>query len=142
MQPEQAAALAASPIVPGPVKAAAATMAVVNTYINTAGGVQKASFTVDIEQIPGLIEKYKDAREKLRKILQKSYRLRSITPPGEDEISQQMANSLSKMATDEPGCLAEAVRDGIKRLTDQINQLEAALRDYRSTDEAATARQI
>lgn len=144
MQPEQAAALAASTAMHGPVAGTvAAGMAVVNTYVNAGGGVQQASFSVDIEQIPGLIEKYQEARAKLVKIRNSAFRLgAAISAPGEDEVSKQMTHELARRAHYDAGCLGHAVDEGIKRLTDQIEQLEAALRDYQNTDESAIARQV
>lgn len=144
MPPEQAATIAATTAMHGPVAGTvAAGMAVVNTYVNAGGGVQQASFSVDIEQIPGLIEKYQEARAKLTRIKNNAFRLTSaLSAPGEDEVSKQMTKELALKGQSDVGCLGHAVDEGIKRLTDQIEQLEAALRDYQNTDESAIARQV
>ncbi|MGP4021663.1 PE domain-containing protein [Saccharopolyspora sp. 5N708] len=117
-------------------------MAVVHTAINSGGTATAASFSVDIEQIPGLIAKYEDAVEKLEQILMKAQQLRKVAPPGEDEVSEKLANSLGEMAGNNEGCLSWAVNDARKRLQAQIDQLKAAQGTYQSTDEAATARQV
>ena len=117
--------------------------ALVNTHVNDGnGGVQQASFSVDAEQIPDLVAKYKEARDKLTAIRQKATELQEFTGPAEDEVSQKLARSLGRMASEEPGKLAWVVDKTIDRLTNQIEQLEAAQRDYRSTDEEATPRQL
>ncbi|MHA6802154.1 hypothetical protein [Salinifilum ghardaiensis] len=46
------------------------------------------------------------------------------------------------MAGDEPGKLTWVVSKTIERLDGQIEQLEAAQRDYRATDDEATPRQL
>ncbi|MFI0470974.1 MULTISPECIES: hypothetical protein [Saccharopolyspora] len=120
----------------------AVRQATVHTAINSGGSAQAASFTVDIEQIPGLIAKYEDAREKMERILRKAQQLGNIQGPGEDEVSQRLVTSLNEMAGHNEGCLSWAVADGIKRLTSQIDQLKAAQREYQTTDENATARQV
>ncbi|MHA6800466.1 hypothetical protein [Bounagaea algeriensis] len=117
--------------------------ALVNTHVNDgSGGVQQASFSVDVEQIPDLVAKYKEAQDKLRGILSKTTDMQKMTGPGTDEVSQKIATSLNQMAGEEPGNLAWVVNKTIERLQNQIEQLEAAQRDYQSTDEEATPRQL
>ncbi|MER7015579.1 hypothetical protein ABT324_29445 [Saccharopolyspora sp. NPDC000359] len=116
--------------------------ATIHTAINAGGSAQAASFSVDIEQIPGLIAKYEEAQDKLGKILRKAQDLRYINGPGKDEVSQKLASALGEMAGDGEGCLSWAVNDARKRLQSQIDQLKAAQGTYTSTDEAATARQV
>lgn len=112
----------------------------VNTWVNTDGGVQQATFSVDMDQVPGLIAKYEEAREMLDEILQDAQELRKVAPPGTDETSVQLADNLGRMAGGEEGCLSWAVTDGRQRIQDQIDQLKAALHDYQNADEAATPR--
>ncbi|RKT83721.1 hypothetical protein SAMN05421805_1207 [Saccharopolyspora antimicrobica] len=121
---------------------AAANKAMIHTAINSGGTAQSASFSVDIEQIPGLIASYEDAREKMERILQKAQQLGNLQKPGEDEVSTQLTESLKEMAGHKEGCLSWAVADGVKRLTNQIEQLKAAQREYQTADENATARQV
>lgn len=117
--------------------------AVVNTHVNDGqGGVQQASFSVEVEQIPELVAQYTQARDKLEAIRQKAGELRTPPGPAEDEVSQKLARSLGAMAGEEPGKLAWVVSQTIERLNDQIAQLQAAQRDYQSTDEEATPRQL
>ena len=52
--------------------------ATIHTAVNAGGSAQAASFTVDVEQIPGLIAKYEEAQEKLEAILTKAQQLRKI----------------------------------------------------------------
>lgn len=122
--------------------AAVGAAAQVTTYVNSGGTAQQASFSVDIEQIPGLIASYKDAQDSLRKILRKSQELQEIAPPGNDEVSQKLAKSLGEMAGNKEGGLSWAVSDAISRLQSQIDQLHAAQNDYQATDEAAKPRQV
>lgn len=140
LDPMQAAAAAGLGVAGGPLGAVAGA-AMVTTYVNSGGTAQKASFSVDIDQIPGLIAKYEEAQFKLHNILAKAQQLSNIAPPGGDEVSQKLATSLSEMAGHKEGCLSWAVDDGIKRLQSQIDQLKAAQNDYQATDEAATPRQ-
>ncbi|MER5389893.1 hypothetical protein [Saccharopolyspora sp. NPDC002686] len=116
--------------------------ATIHTAINSGGSAQAASFSVDVEQIPGLIASYEDAREKMERILRKAQQLGSLQKPGEDEVSNKLTESLKEMAGRNEGCLSWAVADGVKRLTTQIEQLKAAQREYQTTDENATARQV
>ncbi|MCI2424247.1 PE domain-containing protein [Saccharopolyspora sp. K220] len=120
----------------------ASRMATIHTAINSGGTAKAASFSVDIEQIPGLIAKYEEAVEKLEQILMKAQQLRKVAPPGDDEVSKKLADSLGEMAGNNEGCLSWAVNDARKRLQTQIDQLKAAQGTYQSTDEAATARQV
>jgi hypothetical protein len=115
--------------------------ATIHTAINAGGSAQAAAFTVDIEQIPGLIAKYEEAQEKLGKILSKAQDLRYINGPGKDEVSQRLATALGDMAGDGEGCLSWAVNDARDRIQTQINQLKAALGTYQNTDEDASIRQ-
>lgn len=114
--------------------------ALVNTWVNSGGAAQQASFSVDIEQIPGLIAKYEQARDEMDEILQDAQELQRIPAPGEDEVSKQMVHDLRKKAGNDPGCLSWAVNDGRQRLQDQIDQLKQARLDYQNADEAATPR--
>ncbi len=111
--------------------------AVVNTHINVGGVAQQASFSVDIEQIPRLVASYRDAQDKLREIRDLAGELRSIPPPGEDEVSKQLVKNLGEMAGDGEGCLTAAVQDAYQRLQSQIEHLEAAQREYQNTDDSA-----
>ncbi|MEV6234164.1 hypothetical protein AB0L88_40500 [Saccharopolyspora shandongensis] len=120
----------------------AVRQATIHTAVNSGGSAQAASFTVDVEQIPGLITKYEEAQEKLGKILQKAQDLRYINGPGEDEVSQKLASALGEMAGDGEGCLSWAVNDARERIQAQINQLKAALGTYQNTDEDASIRQV
>ncbi|MDA3648239.1 hypothetical protein LZ318_18105 [Saccharopolyspora indica] len=123
-------------------KAVAANKAMIHTAVNSGGTAQAASFSVDIEQIPGLIAKYEEAQDKLDRILRKAQDLRYINGPGEDEVSQQLASALGEMAGDGEGCLSWAVNDARTRIQGMIDQLKAAQGTYTSTDEAATASQV
>ncbi len=117
--------------------------AVVSTWINSGGTAQQASFSVDLEQIPGLIAKYEEARDKLRNILNKAQQLEQVGrsgAPGNDEVSKQLAQALGRTAGKEPGCLSWAVNDGIDRLNSQIEQLETAKRNYEASDDTANPR--
>ncbi|MHA6802514.1 hypothetical protein [Salinifilum ghardaiensis] len=117
--------------------------ALVNTHVNDgSGGVQQATFSVDVEQIPDLVAKYKEAREKLHGIRQKANDLQRPAEPAADEVSQKIKQSLGNMAGEEPGQLSWVVDKTIERLNNQIEQLEAAQRDYRATDDEATPRQL
>lgn len=116
--------------------------ATIHTAVNAGGSAQAASFTVDVEQIPGLIAKYEEAQEKLEAILTKAQQLRKITPPGKDEVSRKLADSLGQMAGNDEGCLSWAVNDARKRIQSQIDQLKAAQSTYQNTDEDASIRQL
>lgn len=116
--------------------------ATIHTAVNSGGSAQAASFTVDTEQIPGLIAKYEEAQEKLAGILQKAQDLRNINGPGKDEVSKKLAESLGEMAGDNEGCLSWAVNDARSRLQAQIDQLKAAQGTYQNTDADAAPRQV
>ncbi len=123
--------------------AMARQLVTVNTHVNDGNnGVEQASFSVDVEQLPELVEQYKKARTKLHDILQKTTDLQQIEGPGTDEVSQKLAQSLGDMAGEEPGKLAWVVNKTIERLNSQIEQLEAARHDYEATDEEATPRKL
>lgn len=114
-----------------------------STWINVGNTAQKASFSVDMEQIPGLVEKYKQARDMLQDILTDATaveRLSTNGAPGTDEVSQGMSKAVARKAGFDTGCLSWAVNDSIKRLNDQITQLENAKRDYETSDQSATPR--
>lgn len=121
---------------------AAANKAMIHTAVNSGGTAQSASFSVDIEQIPGLIAKYEEAQEKLNGILEKAQELKKIAPPGNDEVSKTLAKSLGEMAGDNEGCLSWAVNDARERIQSQIDQLKAAQGTYQNTDENASIRQV
>ncbi len=115
----------------------------VSTWVNVGNSVQKASFSVDMDQIPGLIDKYKQAQDMMRDILQDAQQLERLGnrgAPGADEVSHNMAQAMARKASHDIGCLSWAVDDGYKRLEDQIAQLEAAKRDYEASDHTATPR--
>ncbi|MDA3630792.1 hypothetical protein OU415_35570 [Saccharopolyspora sp. WRP15-2] len=116
--------------------------ATIHTAINSGGSAQAASFSVDIEQIPGLIAKYEEAQDKLLDIVQKAQELQNIAPPGDDEVSQKLASALGEMAGDGEGCLTWAVNDARSRIQSQIDQLKAALGTYKNTDDDASIRQV
>ncbi|MGW3469419.1 hypothetical protein ACWDKQ_13325 [Saccharopolyspora sp. NPDC000995] len=119
-----------------------ARSATIHTAINSGGTAKAASFQVDIEQIPGLIASYKDAQDKLDEILEKAQQLTAIAPPGDDEVSERLASALGDMAGHNEGCLSWAVDDAKKRLQVQIEQLQAASRDYQNIDEDSRIRQV
>lgn len=127
----------------GPIGGVALTplAAVVKTAVNVGGGVQQASFSVDLDQIPGLIAKYEEAREKLVAIQKKAGDLQNVVPPGDDEVSAKLASSLGEMAGSGDGKLGWAVSQAIERLQGQIDQLKAAQQGYQTSDENATAQQ-
>ncbi|MER7078073.1 hypothetical protein SAMN02982929_07114 [Saccharopolyspora kobensis] len=116
--------------------------ATIHTAINAGGSAQAASFSVDIEQIPGLIAKYEEAQDKFMDILEKAQELKNIAPPGDDEVSQKLASSLSEMAGNNEGCLVWAINDARMRIQSQIDQLKAAQSTYQNTDEDASIRQV
>ncbi|GAA0511707.1 hypothetical protein GCM10009545_12140 [Saccharopolyspora thermophila] len=116
--------------------------ATIHTAINSGGTAKAASFSVDIEQIPGLITKYEEAQDKLLDILTKAQELRKISPPGKDEVSNRLANALGEMAGESEGCLSWAVNDARSRIQSMIDQLKAAQGTYQRTDEAASIRQV
>lgn len=121
---------------------AAANKAMIHTAVNSGGTAQSASFSVDIEQIPGLIAKYEEAQEKLLDILNKAQDLQYINGPGKDEVSRKLAESLAEMAGSNEGCLSWAVNDARTRIQSQIDQLKAAQGTYQNTDEDASIRQV
>ncbi|MGJ7905628.1 hypothetical protein ACOQFL_04020 [Actinopolyspora sp. H202] len=119
--------------------------ALVATHVNSGGRAESAAYSVDLERIPGLIEKYEQAREKLRDIDAKADdlgRLMYTGHPGNDEVSRRAARDFAAKAGDDPGALKWAVRDGIERLTEQIEQLKAAKRGYEVSEEQATPRSV
>ncbi|MEV0703832.1 hypothetical protein AB0I53_38775 [Saccharopolyspora sp. NPDC050389] len=120
----------------------AVRQATVHTAINSGGSAQAASFTVDIEQIPGLITEYEKAQDKLDEILMAAQQLQKIAPPGDDEVSQRLSDSLGEMAGENEGCLSWAVNDARARIQTQIDQLKAAQGGYQNTDEDASIRQV
>ncbi|GAA3363370.1 hypothetical protein [Saccharopolyspora gregorii] len=117
-------------------------MATINTTVNNGGVTSGASFSVDTDAIPGMIAKYEDARDELDKILAKAQRMREVEPPGDDPVSGASANAIRRLIGGEgEGGLSQAVSEAKKHLQGQIDQLNAALQDYRSADEAATPNQ-
>ncbi|MEY8040451.1 hypothetical protein [Saccharopolyspora cebuensis] len=129
---------------------AAAGRAVVHTVVNTGSaggggaGAAQASFSVDIEQIPGLIAKYEEARDLLVAIGESAVETENISRrrAGEDEVSGKVAEAMATMTSNEPGKLGWAVQQCITRIEDQISQLKAAQSGYQTADEAATPRQV
>ncbi|MEU6269867.1 hypothetical protein [Saccharopolyspora shandongensis] len=116
--------------------------ATIHTAINAGGTATAAAFQVDIEQIPALLTAYKDAQDNLDQILFKAQQLQKIAPPGDDEVSDRLSSALGDMAGHNEGCLSWAVDDAKKRLQVQIEQLEAASRDYQNIDEDSRIRQV
>ncbi|WP_433871165.1 hypothetical protein [Saccharopolyspora sp. CA-218241] len=118
---------------------------VVNTGSAGGGGAAatQASFSVDIEQIPGLIAKYQEAQDELRAIQRHANQLANLKiGAGDDEVSGKASEALAKMAGNDRGNLGWAVTQCIERLQGQIDQLKAAQSGYQSADEAATPRQV
>lgn len=120
---------------------AGAGMAIISTIASSGGSAQQASFSVEIDQIPGLIAKYEEAQRKLAAIQDKAMQLKDVTPPGDDEVSAKLAQSLGEMAGDGDGKLSWAVTQGIERLQGQIDQLKSAQSSYQGADEQATPSQ-
>ncbi|SDP88314.1 hypothetical protein SAMN04487905_111184 [Actinopolyspora xinjiangensis] len=119
--------------------------ALVATHVNSGGQAESAAYSVDLERIPGLIEKYEQARDKLREIDTKAgdlVQLGEAGAPGNDEVSRRTARDFAAKADDDPGALWWAIRDGIERLTEQIEQLKAAKRGYEVSEEQATPRGV
>lgn len=116
--------------------------ATIHTAINAGGSAQTASFTVDIEQIPGLIAEYQKAQDKLGEILMAAQQLKKVAPPGDDEVSERLSMALGEMAGESEGCLSWAVNDARARIQTQIDQLKAAQSGYQTTDEDASIRQV
>ncbi|MHA6802152.1 hypothetical protein [Salinifilum ghardaiensis] len=74
-------------------------LATVNTYVNDgSGGVEQASFSVDVERIPELVAQYKKARQKLQAIQRKADQLREQPRPAEDEVSQKLVARQATLA--------------------------------------------
>lgn len=119
-----------------------APRAVVSTHVNTGGTAQQVSYSVDLDQIPGLIAKYENARQKLTVILRKARDIDQLgdhARPGDDEVSRNATTTLLRKAGDSPGSLAWSVRDAIDRITSQIEQLKAAKAGYEANEEAAVS---
>lgn len=119
-----------------------APRAVVATHVNEGGAAKQVSYSVDLEQIPGLIAKYEEARERLHKILNKATeieRLGDNVSPGSDEVSRNSTKTLTGKAGEGQGGLAWSVRDAIDRISSQIDQLKAARTQYANSEDAARA---
>ncbi|MEU6128335.1 hypothetical protein ABZ805_04090 [Saccharopolyspora sp. NPDC047091] len=116
-------------------------MATINTTINNGGVSSGASFSVDTDAIPALIAKYEDARDELDRIRFSMNRLEKIEPSGQDKISRASADSIKSIVSDQPGGLAHVLNEAKKHLENQIEQLRAAVNDYRGADDAATPTQ-
>ncbi|MHA6803490.1 hypothetical protein [Salinifilum ghardaiensis] len=89
----------------------------VNTHVNDgSGGAEQPSLSVDVEQVPGLVEQHEKARDKLHDILRKTTDLQQVEGPGTDEVSQKLAQPLGDVAGEDPGELTWVVDKTIEHL--------------------------
>ncbi|GAB2749765.1 hypothetical protein GCM10027174_25290 [Salinifilum aidingensis] len=97
--------------------AVARRLVTVNTHVNDgSGGAEQPSFSVDVEQVPGLVEQHEKARDKLHDILRKTTDLQQVEGPGTDEVSQKLPQPLGDVTGEDPGKLAWVVNKTIERL--------------------------
>ncbi|MCP2262470.1 hypothetical protein LX15_006209 [Streptoalloteichus tenebrarius] len=111
-------------------------MATLRTWVNDgSGGVHQASFTVDPDQLPTLRAGLEAARDKLLDMRQDADFLQSIPAPGNEEVSRRAVENLTERAKDTEGGLSRAINDGIDRLQDIIDQIDAMSATYRRADD-------
>ncbi|MCP2259165.1 hypothetical protein LX15_002866 [Streptoalloteichus tenebrarius] len=111
-------------------------MPTIQTWVNDgAGGVQQASFTVHLDQLPTLREGIQQARDKLFAIHDEARSLGNIPAPGNDEVSRRAVENLGERAKDTEGGLMRAINDGVRRLQDILDQIDAISRTYQQADQ-------
>lgn len=116
-------------------------MATINTSVNSGGGTQQASFSVEPDRIPAMVAKYEDAKDELTDILRAVRRNGFISPPGDDEVSKAASKAISELMGSDEG-IVKVVTDARDHLQNQIEQLKAAQQAYKAADESATPNQL
>ncbi|MGH7866577.1 MAG: hypothetical protein ACREP9_02840 [Candidatus Dormibacteraceae bacterium] len=112
-----------------------------NTSQQAIGGdVAPASFTVQLDQLPVLKAGMQQAQDELIAAQKKALYLGHIPSPGNDQVSLDTTQKLAAMAGDEPGQLGKALRDGIAAYQHIIDQCDQIMRNYQTTEDAATHR--
>ncbi|MCP2259565.1 hypothetical protein LX15_003270 [Streptoalloteichus tenebrarius] len=111
-------------------------MATLRTWVNDgAGGVHQASFTVDPDQLPTLRAGLQQAQDKLLAIRREAYPLQTIPAPGDDEVSKQAVRRFAERVDGGNGTLLNAIDDGVQRLQDIIDQIDALTKTYQQADQ-------
>jgi hypothetical protein len=102
-----------------------------------AGGAGTTRFSVDPDQAQNMIKGLKDAVDKLIDLKEKSRILQQTGAPGPDPYSGLATLKMRETAGDNPGGYGWANEAAQKALLKTIENIEKALADYRSTDDAA-----
>ena len=97
------------------------------------------AFSVDLERAPQTIRELESARDQLFDLMRHARALGKVDPGTSDEVSRDAATVLSAVAVGGNGSLLRALESGYARLTALIDAVEAELRSYRATEEAARA---
>lgn len=97
------------------------------------------SFRVDRERAPEAIRDLEEALAKLKSLRWDAVSLGRVTPPAQDEVSRDAAQSLSVTATGGVGSLVQALDAGLQRLQTLINQMRSDLNNYDRSDGETSA---
>jgi ABC-type transporter Mla subunit MlaD len=97
-------------------------------------------FQLDLDQAPQAIATFRQAAERMRKLMDKASRLADVPAPGLDAVSINAAKEIGQWAlSEEPGSLRWALESGAVQLEKAAKALEQSLATYRNTDVANAA---
>ncbi|WP_434449129.1 hypothetical protein [Lentzea sp. E54] len=120
-----------------PVKAVGAAIGAAGGAAAGAGAGGVAKFSVDPDQAQKMIDGLKLAIEKLLELREKGGEIEFAGAPGPDPYSGFATLAMRKTAGGEPGGYLWANEQAQKALEQTIKNIEKALAEYKTTDEAA-----
>ncbi|MEU4444008.1 hypothetical protein AB0K14_11245 [Actinosynnema sp. NPDC050801] len=113
---------------------------VADTVASGPGGAglvaSQTHFSVDPEQAQKLIDGLIEARDKLQALEKKADRLVGVQSPGKDPYSGFATLAIRRSAGGDPGGYIWANKEAYKALTNTILNIQAALANYKSQDQA------
>ncbi|MGH3722142.1 MAG: hypothetical protein ACRDRI_25535 [Pseudonocardiaceae bacterium] len=93
-------------------------------------------FQLDLDQAPQAIAGFRQAAQRMRRLMVEAAKLANVAPPGLDAVSINAAREIGQWAAgDEPGSLHWALDSGAIQLEETAAALERSLATCRSTDE-------
>jgi hypothetical protein len=97
-------------------------------------------FQLDLDQAPKAIAAFREAAERMRKLMDDALRLANVPAPGLDAVSINAAKAIGHWAvSEEPGSLRWALESGAVQLEKTADALEQSLAAHRNTDEVNAA---
>ena len=107
------------------------------TAVNAEGVSSPVSFTVAIDQLPALKTAFQQAQDELRAGQDKAKSLTHVPSPGLDHVSVDGTNKLAAAANEDQGNLGWALTEGIAAYQGLIDQCDATIKNYRTTEDSA-----